>query len=145
MSEGIIASAWEAGGAIGILVFVLGGLGVGLGWFLKAYLKQQKEEFAVRTKEQDRKDTLLMEQHVFIRELASNSLKESAAAVAQMSEIRGFMHEMTRSLTIINEQLHAHAKTTATYVPALQSTAREIQAQLAQMERAAYLAREKKE
>ena len=128
----------EFGWPVALLALVLTGLGVGLAWFLKAYLKQQKEEFIARRKEQDRKDNLLMEQHIFIRELATNALKESAAALLQMGEIRGFMHEMTRSLTIINEQIHKHAETTLTYVPALQETAREIKGQLSQLERTAF-------
>ena len=139
-------SPWlNFGWPVALLVLVLSGLGIGLGWFLKAYLKQQKEEFDARTREQERKDLLLTEQHGFIRELASNALKESSAALAQMAEIRGFMHEMTRSLTIINEQLHAHAKETSTYVPTLQTTAKDIQGQLAQIERAAFMSHAKKE
>ena len=139
-------SPWlNFGWPVALLVLVLSGLGIGLGWFLKAYLKQQKEEFDARTREQERKDLLLTEQHGFIRELASNALKESSAALAQMAEIRGFMHEMTRALSIINEQLDIHSKETATYVPTLQVTAKEIQERLAQIERTAFIAHAKKE
>ena len=138
MIEGTVISAWEAGWAIGILCVVLIGVGTGLGWFLKAYLRQQKEEFVARRKEQDRKDNLLMEQHGFIRDLATASMKETAAALVQMGEVRGFMQEMIHSLSIINEQLHEHAKRTDTYVPALQETAKEIKGQLTQLERTAF-------
>ena len=103
-------SPWlEFGWPVALLVLVLASIGVGMGWFLKAYIKQQKDEFDARRKEQDRKDTLLMEQHEFIRDLATAALKESAAAIAQIAEIRSFMQEMVRSLTIINEQLNDHA------------------------------------
>jgi len=139
-------SPWlEFGWPVALLVLVLSGIGLGLGWFLKAYLKQQKEEFDARKKEQERKDILLTEQHGFIRDLAMASMKETASAIAQMADIKAFMQEMTRSLTIINEQLRSHTEATETYVPALQATAKEIQAQIAQIERTSLMSHSKKE
>lgn len=140
-------SPWlEFGWPIALLVLVLAAIGTGIGWFLKSYLKQQKEEsdarisqqkdeFEARRREQDRKDKLLTEQHEFIRELASSSLKEVSAALQQMSDIRNFMQEMTRSLTILNEQTHDGHTEVLHKVDGLQSQNAQIYEHVVQLER----------
>ncbi|MHA2263567.1 MAG: hypothetical protein ACXAEN_14320 [Candidatus Thorarchaeota archaeon] len=132
-------SPWlEFGWPVALLVLILTGLGVGLSWFLKAYLKQQKEEFQARRKEQDRKDNLLMEQHEFIRDLATSAISEAAAALTQTAEIRGFMQEMIRSLAIINEQLHDHAVQSKAARKALKEQNQGLLTQVGQLERTAF-------
>ena len=125
----------EFGGPFALLALVLTGAGIGLGWFLKAYLRQQKEEFVARRKEQERKDTLLMEQHEFIRDLATASMKETAAALAQMSDVRSYMGEMTRSLAIINEQLQEHAVHSRAVHDVLKEQHQAMALQVTQLER----------
>jgi len=125
----------DFGWPIALLVLVLGAIGTGLGLFLRAYLKQQADEFAARRKEQDRKDALLMEQHEFIRELASNSIKESSAALQQMAEVRGFMQEMTRGLALVNEQLHEHNNNSGNSLKGLGTQNQQIYDHVTQLER----------
>ena len=131
-------TAWmNYGWPVALLVLVLSGMGVGLGWFLKAYLKQQKEDFDSRKEERIRQDKLLTEQHEFIRELASTSLSEASAALAQMSGIKAFMSEMTRSLAIINEQLHDHSMESKNFGHALKEQNAMVLTQVAHLERTA--------
>ena len=125
----------EFGWPIALLVLVLGAIGTGLGLFLRAYLKQQENEFAARRKEQERKDTLLTEQHEFIRELASNAIKESSAALQQMVEVRGFMQEATRGLALINEALNDHNNNSESCLKSLYNQYANVYEQVARLER----------
>jgi len=125
----------DFGWPIALLVLVLGAIGTGLGLFLRAYLKQQEDEFAARRKEQERKDVLLTEQHEFIRELAANAIKESSAALQQMAEVRGFMQEMTRALAILNEQFHEHSNNSDNCMGKLNTQNQQIYDHVTQLER----------
>lgn len=129
-------SPWlEFGWPIALLVLVLSSIGIGLGWFLKSYLKQQQEEYEAKRADAARKDAILTEQQGFIRELALTSLQESKEAISQLAEIRNFMQEMTRSYAIINEQLHDHSEASRGHAEQLKAQNQMIHDRVLQLER----------
>jgi hypothetical protein len=131
-------SPWlEFGWPIGLLVLVLTSIGVGLGWFLKAYLRQQKAEFEARQEERKSKDGLILEQHEFVKGLATSALAESSEAIKRQGETNNFLKEITRSLTIMNEQLHDHAVECENGLVGIKTQNQQIYDHVIQLERTA--------
>ena len=148
MTEDVIKSAWEAGWAVGILVLVLVAIGTGAGLFLKAYLKQQKEEFEARKKEQkeefearekeqERKNSLLKEQHDFIRQLATTTIQERASYIESFTKITLALSEINKSLSSLNTNFSEHLNDTKTAISQLRKGHDVIDAELRGLEKMA--------
>lgn len=148
MTEEIIKSAWSEGWAVGILVLVLTAIGTGAGLFLKAYLKQQKEEFEARKKEQkeefearekeqERKNGLLKEQHDFIKELATTTLQERTSHIETSTQITIALGGINKSLASLNDNFSEHLKDTKFAISQLSKGHEVIDAELRGLEKMA--------
>lgn len=95
----------DAGWSVALLVLVLSAIGIGLRWFLKAYLEQQEKEFEARQQERMRNQLLITEQQEFIKGLAQNAIADLQKAIETQSKTAQALEEIVAMLLSMNKQI----------------------------------------